>query len=142
MSYWTHIVAIIEVDTYKQDKNIKEIVENMLKSAPKITGSERDADIFVNVLSGHNVWMGADCDHCQYKDTIVYNDNGSFNCDADDNYKCPEGEYQTRVIITVVGNLRDRMREQTKREYKEFYNYLKKTCVFDINNKAVSILGY
>jgi len=50
MSYWTHIVAILEVDTYIEDKNIKQIVENKLIKAPKITGSEGCADVFVNVF--------------------------------------------------------------------------------------------
>jgi len=27
------------------------------------------------------------------------------------NYECPEGEYQTKVIISVIGNLRDRLKE-------------------------------
>lgn len=142
MSCWTHIVAVIDVDTNIKEKNIKEVVENMLKDAPKITGSERNADIFVNVLSGYNVSMGADCEHCKYKNTIIHHKTGGFTCEADDDYECPKGEYQTRVIITVAGNLRDRLKEQTKREYKEFYNYLKKNCRFNIKNKTVNIIGW
>lgn len=141
MSCWTHIVATIDVETYKEDNNIKTIVEDMLKDAPKITGSERNADIFVNVYSGHNMWMGADCEHCEYKDTIQHLESGGFICDAIEGYKCPEGEYQTRVIITVAGNLRDRMKEQTKREYQEFIQYIKNTLNFDIENSTIKIIS-
>ena len=140
MSHWTYIVAILEVDTYIQDKNIKQIVENKLNNAPKITGSERCADIFVNVLSGHNWYISHDCDACEYKNTIIYNENGSYICDADENYECPEGEYQTKVIISIVGNLRDRRKEETEKEYEEFYEYII-NCNFDIDNEASSIVG-
>jgi len=140
MSYWTHIVAILEIDTCIQDKNIKEYVENKLNNAPKITGSEGCADIFINVLSGHNWYISHDCDACKYKDTIIYNENGSYICDADENYECPEGRYQTKIIISIVGNLRDRMKEQTEKEYNLFCEYIK-NCEFDIDNEAVSIIG-
>lgn len=143
MSCWTHVVAVYHIETYKQEKDIKIYVEKLLENAPKITGSERDADIFVNVLSGYNVFIGADCGACEYKESIIYDDTGGFSCDADKNYKCPKGDYQTRVVITVIGNLRDRMKDITKQELKEFERYLrlkKKGCYFDIENKAVKIL--
>ena len=44
----------------------------MLEDAPKITGSEGNAEIFVNVLRGHNIFMSCDCNSCEYKDTIVH----------------------------------------------------------------------
>lgn len=139
MSYWTHIIATLDVDTYIEDKNIKEKVEDILKDAPKITGSEKNADIFVNVLSGHNTSTNCDCNSCDYKDTIIHHDKGGFSCDADKTYQCPWGEYQTRVVITVIGDLRDRIKERTKEEYKEFYNFIKDK--FYIRNKSYKILG-
>ena len=54
MSRWTHVIGSLYVDTYKHEKDIKGYVENLLEKAPKITGSERDCDIFVNPLSGYN----------------------------------------------------------------------------------------
>ena len=141
MSDWTHIVAIFDVETYIEDKNIKEIIEEKLKNAPKITGSEGNADVFVNVLSGHNVWCGCDCGHCQYKDTIIDYDEGSFSCDANEDYECPEGKYQTIVVISVIGDLRDRNKETTKAEYETFLKFLKEDCDFDIRNKTVKIIG-
>lgn len=142
MSFWTHIVATFDVDTYKKEKNIKEIIEQKLKDAPKITGSESDADVFVNVLSGYNHWIGGDCNICEYKDTVIHLEEGGYTCDAEEGYKCPENTYQTRVVITVIGDLRDRMKETTREEYKSFLKYLKKDCGFEIRNKSVNIVGY
>jgi len=106
----------------------------------KITGSEGNADVFVNVLSGHNIWTNCDCRSCEYERTIIYHTEGGYSCDAEEGYKCPEGTYQTRVVITVLGDLRDREKEQTKREYKDFYNYVKKECDFYVRNKTVKIV--
>lgn len=124
MSYWTHITAAIDVDTCIEDDNIGDIVKNLLKHAPLITGSEGPADLFVNVLPGHNTFTSADCHKCPYGKTVHHDDLGS-TCDGPDDYQCPEGEYQTRVVITVVGDLRDRLKEQTKREWKKFFDYIK-----------------
>lgn len=127
MSMWTHIVAAIVVDTCIESKTIKSDVEKLLEDAPKITGSERNADVFVNVLSGSSTWTNFDCNHCKYRDTIQHDkENGGFWCDCPDGYECPEGEYQTQVVITVVGDLRDRMRDTTKTEWQEFKKYIDK----------------
>ncbi len=141
MSYWTHIVAIIDVDTIIQDKNIKEIVEEMLIKAPRITGSEGNADVFVNLKNGHNIWTNCDCKSCEFKDTIIHHKEGGFSCESPENYKCLEGEYQTRIVISVIGDLRDREKETTKEEYEAFLKFLKKDCDFDIRNKTVNIIG-
>lgn len=125
MSMWTHIVGAIYVDTFRKDENIKEWVENQLKEAPKITGSEQDADIFVNVLSGHNTWSSCDCEHCKYGESVTHLEEGGFQCDAEEGYNCPEGKYQTCVVITIVGDLRDRTEEQTKMELDKFLKYIK-----------------
>ncbi len=124
MSYWTHIVAVIDIDTCHDDKNIKGYVENILANAPKITGSEGPADVFVNVKSGHNHWTSCDCQACGYKDTIKHYPDG-YECAAPDGFQCPEGEYQTRVAITILGDLRDRERWRTRDEWTAFKAYVK-----------------
>lgn len=144
MSFWTHIVAAIDVDTYKTSNTIKEDVEKMLEGAPKITGSEGPADVFVNVLSGYNHWTSCNCDCCEYGKTVRYLDKGGFECDADKEYKCPSGEYQTRVVITVIGDLRDRMKDTTKEEWKAFKKYIEKHIDgdgFGIRNCTCKIQG-
>lgn len=139
MSNWTHIVAVIDIDTGIEDKNIKGVVENKLQEAPKITGSEGDADIFVNVLNGYNTWTNSDCKSCKYRDSIQYHDNCRFTCGADENFQCPEGRYQTRIAITIIGDLRDRILEQTKQEYDKFYRFIENMCDYWVRNKTVNI---
>ena len=98
MSMWTHIVASIDVDTFKESHTIKEDVEKMLEDAPKITGSEGPADVFVNVLSGYTI--------------STYNENDE------------KEKFQTRVVITVIGDLRDRTKAQTEKEWNDFKNFI------------------
>lgn len=98
MSMWTHVIGTIYYDTMTNRKNIKKYVENMLETAPKITGSEQDCDILVKALSGYNttVWDKGESEH-----------------------------YQTCVCITLAGDLRDRTREHTDEEIREFLTWLK-----------------
>lgn len=109
MSYWTHIVASIDAETYIESDTIKTDVEKMLERAPKITGSEGPADVFVNVLSGYNV-----------------------SCWDEDKHH----EYQTRVVITVVGDLRDRMKEQTEKEWTEFKKFIGEELLEDSDEEG------
>lgn len=125
MSKWTHIVACIYLETSIEDKNIESIVREVLLKAPKITGSECDADIFVNTRSEHNTYDSQDCWHCPFNYTKVQHKNGCYSCNAPIDYECRDGEYQTSVIITIAGDLRDREIIQTKNEYKNFIKWLK-----------------
>lgn len=145
MSWWTHIVAAIDIDTYIRSKTIKSDVEELLKGAPEITGSEGNADIFVNVLSGTNISTNCDCGCCEYGETIKHLDEGGWICDASDGYQCPRGEYQTRVVVTVIGDLRDRQKSQTEREWLNFKNFIEKKIRndgFTIRNCACNIEGW
>lgn len=141
MSRWTHVVGCLYVDTHTENHNIKEYVEGLLELAPKITGSERDCDIFVNQLTGHNTWTNCDCDHCKYGNTIVHLDEkGGFQCDAENDFECPSGEYQTCVAITIIGDLRDKDANITKKEIKRFIRYIQYLGVgFDIDYCSVLI---
>ena len=109
MSRWTQIVAAIEIDTWKNKRDIKKYVEDIIKKSPSITGSEGNADIFVNIKSGHNLSIGRD-------------------------------QYQTRLLISIVGNLRDRECKTTKREFFKFLTYLVSECKFDIDNYTYKIM--
>lgn len=112
MSRWTHIVAVIDYDTCMKSKTLVSDITNKLKDAPKITGSEEDAEIFVNQLSGCNVsWMV----------------NGEWE------------EYQTRVVITILGDLRDKSGWKTKKEWKEFVSYIENNIEGYIRNITCNI---
>ena len=110
MSNWVHIIGALYVETYKERKNIKKYVENVLKDAPKITGSEEDVNIFVNVLSGYNL-------------TSYKNDGSSIN-------------YQTCICITLAGDLRDRTIDVTEQEYNDFLKFIEeKFAIIDSSVK-------
>lgn len=131
MSRWTHIAACIYLETNIRSKYIKDVIEQELIKAPKITGSEGPADIFVNPLSGHNLYTSIDCLHCPHNDKLVNILHGEIICEHPDDFTCPEGEYQTSVCISIIGNLRDRDRKRTRKEYDNFIKWLKSVKEFD-----------
>ena len=85
-----------------------------------------------------------DCDHCTYKDTIVHYEGGGFCCDSPEGFKCPDGEFQTCAVITIVGNLRDRMNNQTEKEWKRYLKYLtnENKLDWDVRNVSCNIMGW
>lgn len=142
MSSWTHIAAIIDADTFMCMKDLLADVKEMLAAAPKITGSEGPAEVFVEVLSGHNTTISRDCENCRYKSTIKHLKEG-FSCDSPSNFICPGGKYQTRVVISVIGDLRDRTEAQTKKEWEAFRDFVENEVAgnegFLIRNQACNI---
>jgi hypothetical protein len=113
MSLWTYVIGSICVDTHSD--NAVEKVKNFLDIAPKITGSERDVDIFLNQPIGYN---------CYESD---FDKNGIFI----------EHEYESRVVITLFGTLRDRQKQQTQEEVLNFMQYLMKN--FDIEYQSITV---
>lgn len=138
MSYWTHLAAAIDIDCMRITPDAQTYVEKMLEGAPKITGSEGNCDVFVNVRSGHNCSTNKDCARCPHSE-IAFPD-----CPVEGKVDCPSGEYQTQAVITVAGDLRDRERWQTHREWKAFQKYIARKfgCGFQIRNCACRISGY
>lgn len=143
MSCWTHITACLSVDTSIIDKKpaLKRKVKEYLKDAPVITGSEADADVFVNIQTGHNFSTNRDCDHCKWKDTLrdVTIDGEEYTeCDAPNRYNC-WGEYQTCIVISIQGDLRDRTKEQTQKEFDAFLKYIEKE--YWVRDYSINIEG-
>ena len=143
MSRWTHITACLSVDTYMEEprKELRKQVKGYLKGAPKITGSEGNADIFINIISGHNLWTSFDCEHCKYKETlreIKIDGLDYLECDAPEGHDC-SGEYQSRIAISIQGDLRDRTKEETTKEFNEFLHYIEKE--YSIRDYAINIEG-
>lgn len=139
MSAWTYIVGVLNVDTCTANKNIKNYAEKMLKNAPAITGSERNASVFVNICPGYNLDIGMNCDECQYRDTVKHLGCSTYECDAPDDYDCSSGDFQTEIVITVHGELRDKSRETTLEEWKAFKRFIKKELNWDILNCSYKI---
>lgn len=139
MSRWTYITACISADTCLDESKseIRKRVKKVLKTAPKITGSERDADIFINFQSGYNTSIGKDCNHCKFGASVTCLEDGGFSCDGPDDYICPDSKYQTCIVMSVQGDLRDRTKQQTIKEFNDFLAYLEK--YFLIRNYSVNV---
>ena len=144
MSMWTHITACMSVETgiVAKKPELKKQVKEYLDKAPKITGSEGPADVFVNIQGGYSFYTSRDCDRCKYKDSIIKlkDENGDdcMMCSAPDKHDC-SAEYQTGVVISVQGDLRDRVKEKTEKEFEEFKKYVEKLGY--IRDYAVNIEG-
>ena len=139
MSMWTHITAAIYIDSYMYCDNLKEEIEKKIKDAPAITGSEEDACIFVNIMPGYNASVSHDCNRCKYfKEEI---NEGYYYCEKpdDSDYKCKPGKYQSCAMLTIAGNLRNRDKEKTLKEFNEVLNFLEKNCKFSIRNYSINI---
>lgn len=128
MSEWSTITAVIRVDVNKliDAEEIEAEVRNMLKNAPKITGSEEDAAVFVNKMPGYNQFVPTECDKCEhYVVRKVSKNITKSECDSEIGCTYPGKDYQTNVCITVVGSLRDRTAVQTRKEFLEFTGYIR-----------------
>lgn len=144
MSMWTHITACLSVDTLvDEETDAKDSALMYLADAPKMTGSEGDASIYVNLKDDYNSWTNCDCPKCEYKDTIVLHIREKdrkcigHECDSPEGFQCPEGEHQSRVIISVQGDLRDKGVEKTREEFEAFKSYVDEKYM--IRDYAVNI---
>lgn len=98
MSRWTHITSCMSVETCTRNKKrVKKSIIDYINKAPKITGSEADADVYVNLQNGHNLSSWSKGRH---------------------------QEYQTCIVISIQGDLRDKDGETTRDEFVEFLNYI------------------
>ena len=143
MSCWTHITACLSVETemLRKKPELKREIQKIIRQGPKITGSERNADIFVNIPNGYNWFISHDCEHCKYKETlrtITIDGKKGQECDGPENYDC-SSEYQSDVVISIQGDLRDREFKDTKEEFENFLKYLQER--FHIRNYTYKIEG-
>ena len=104
MSRWVNIVGAIQIDTNTlEDANIlTQEVNEYIKNAPEITGSEENAQAYFILQNGYNY----------------------FTNEIADNGDMAELRYQTCGVITIVGDLRDRDYYQTREEVINFAKYI------------------
>lgn len=102
MSRWTHITSCMSVDTcIENKKRVKKSIIDYIAKAPKITGSEHDAEVYVTLQRGYNI------------SSWEQDKKGEFI------------KYQSCIIISIQGDLRDKDGETTKEEFIDFLNYIK-----------------
>lgn len=107
-------MAAIDFDTCMLSDTVVEDVKEKVKWAPRIMGSEGDAQVFINLLDGHNVSAGR-------------GDDGEIQY------------YQTRVVITVLGDLRDREKDKTEEEWNRFLRYVEDELDGIVRNVSCNI---
>ena len=116
MSHWTHIQGVISISVFEKlfdeidgmtitQDGIDEFVRGVVANMPKITGDEGNAQLFINRNQEHDV----------------------SRCVHDDNNILGWREYTTLYYVTVIGDLRGRMLDETKGEFNEAMKYLRKT---------------
>lgn len=144
MSVWSSCNAIIYLYTYKELPAFKELVSTALTNAPKITGREGDcvytAIDFVAGVSG-----GYPCTKCPIYNTRS-NRRSKTSCPGIDSpyitkkdigncfiqnldypiYREITGYYdRCKIVVSDKHGLRDKTKEETKKEFNDFVKYLK-----------------
>ena len=132
MSMWTHVIGAIHIDTCKilDMEELDEKLQEMIKKAPAITGSEDNCQIDITIENGNNIFLSHDCRRCQYGPEELCEE-------PPENYKCLSGRYQTQAIVTLCGDLRDRRIDDTAAEVNAFVDWIEEN--FEIRNLSIKI---
>ena len=115
MSRWTHIAGALIVETFEEIpvESANAYFSDKLLNAPKVTGSERDADLFLNVVPGYN--------------GCTWNEDGT------------KVEFQSKAVLTLAGSLRDRDQGTVLEELTKFANYIANDLGWMIEENAFTI---
>lgn len=133
MSFWTYVNGTIRVSPMGRTQAEKRyILETVLAHLPLVTGSERDMNVHIVQRSGSN--SSSSCDE--------FGDSTNNLVDRYGRKSRDRGwlEVQREYILVVEGALRDRMFEQTYREFQKWLCRLAKRI--DIENVLVEVKGY
>ena len=130
MSYWTYINGVIDVSPWGRSQAEKRyILDTVLSHLPKVTGSERDMNIYVIQKNGFN-------ESSSHDEFEQYSNLGNDKC----GYKHPYFELQREYLLVVNGSFRDRKFDETYREFQKWLCRLaKRICVEDV---LVEVKGY
>lgn len=133
MSWWTHINGTITVSPMGRTQAEKRyILETVLNHLPLVTGSEQDMNVYIVQKNGHD--SSSSCDeHGQHTNNLIDRYGGH-------NYEKGWLEVQSQYILVVNGNFRDRMFEETFREFMKWLCRLAKRVLLE--DILVRIDGY
>lgn len=119
MSWWTNVIGVVEVDVPgRTQAEIRYVLESVLDHMPRVTGSEKDMNVYVTQEAGHN--CSSSCDEFGFRTNNLRDAYGD---------KCMKHgwlETQSVYALTVEGTLRDREFERTKREFMKWICRLSK----------------
>lgn len=120
MSYWTYVNGVINVDVSgRTQPESRYILETVLSHLPKVTGSEGNMNVYIIQKAGHNISAS----------------HNEFSVREEECFYV-----QSEYILVVDGNLRDRMFEDTFKEFNNFINRLAKRL--EVLSILVSVKGY
>lgn len=133
MSYWTYINGTVTVSPMGRTQAEKRyILDTVLEHLPVVTGSEKDMEVYVIQKRGHN--SSSSCDEFGEVTNNLVDSHG---------YRSRDRGWlrtQDKYILVVNGAFRDRMFEQTFREFMKWICRLGKRI--DIDDVLVEINGY
>lgn len=130
MSFWTHINGVITLDVAGRTQvEMDYIIGSILDHLPKVTGSERDMEFYLTPVKGSN--CSCSCDEYEQDSNLLPSKYGG---------KFGWLETQSVYLLTVHGSLRDRMFEETFKEFLNFATRLAKRCM--VTDILVSVTGY
>lgn len=110
MSWWTHIKGVVEVDVGgRTQAEVRYILESVLDHLPRVTGSEGDMNVYITQESGEN--MSCSCDEFGMRTNNLKDFYG------DKTYKHGFLRLQSKYMLTIDADLRDREFGETKREF-------------------------
>ena len=133
MSCWTYITGTINVDVPgRTQPEIEYILKTIMDHLPVVTGSERDMEVYLNRVEGDN----GSSSHDEYE---MWTNNLTDGY-GDKNRKGGWLRTQSQYLITVNASLRDRMFEQTFREFTRWLCRLSKRL--RVESVVVKIKGY
>lgn len=106
MSCWTYVSGMIVVSPMGRTQAEKRyILETVLDHLPLVTGSEGNMDVYIIQKNGHD----ESSSHTEFGMWGGYR-----------NWKTLSTDIQSKYILVVDGNLRDRMFDQTFREFQKW----------------------
>lgn len=127
MSYWTHILGVLEVHPVGRTQHeMTYILNTVLDHLPLVTGSEGDMEWFVNINPHANSFSSHD--EFEQRTNNLVDDYGDH--DANSGWL----RRSDRYYITVFGSLRDRMFRETFTELQKWLVRLsKRVMVYSVN---------
>ena len=133
MSYWTYLTGTVTVRPMGRTQAEKRyILDTVLEHLPLVTGSERDMNVYVIQKNGDS--SSSSCDEFGEVTNNLVDSYG--NKSRDRGWLRTQDEY----ILVVDGNFRDRMFEQTFREFMKWLCRLGKRV--SIEDVLVEVKGY
>lgn len=133
MSSWTYVNGIIVVSPMGRTQYEKTYILNtVLDHLPRVTGSEGDMDLYINIKNGTN--SSSSCDEFGYVTNNLIDSYGGKS--RSQGWLRTQDEY----ILTINGSLRDMEFSKTLKEFNNWLCRLAKRVL--VEEIIVEVKGY